>query len=595
MTATRRNAAGSRGDPSEDARRLLRPGRSDPADLRHDLLLLAGLALLLLATGLGLRDPWPADEPRFALIARDMVATGQWLFPHVGGDLYQDKPPLFFWSIAAFYSLTGTLRVAFLLPSLLAGIGTVLLTYDLGRRAWSRETGLAAALLLLVSAQLVIQARVAQIDMLLTFFTTAALNGIGRHLLAGPDWRAYAAGGLAAGVGVITKGTGFLPCLLLLPFFALRRLGFSGLWPGAGGARWWLAPAAMLAGIALWLVPMLVAVWVAGDPRLAAYRDEILFEQTVTRYAAPWIHRAPWYYFVVNVIPALWLPGTLLLPWLVPRWRDAWRARDGRAWLFLGWIVLVVLFFSLSAGKRGVYVLPALPAFALAVGPYLAALLARIRVQQALFGLATCVAATAGGAALYLGLVRPALMATLADRFGVTSYAPLVLIAVAAGAALAWLRPARGAYGWAATLCIVTAVQGLWINPMINGSRSSREFAAAVEKAVPADVEFGFVAYREQYLLYLTREITNFGHRRTREGDQEASDAAYWLNASVGRVLVADDVRRAQCFRTAPARPLGQANGREWFLISPPADAACAARGHPEAAIVYRPPGPLDE
>ena len=83
------------------------------AALLRDLALLVGLGLLLIATGIGLRDPWPADEPRFALIARDMVASGNWLFPKVGGDLYPDKPPLFFWLISVFYLLTGSLSREF--------------------------------------------------------------------------------------------------------------------------------------------------------------------------------------------------------------------------------------------------------------------------------------------------------------------------------------------------------------------------------------------------------------------------------------------------------------------------------------------------
>ncbi len=578
-------------EPAADAARLLRPGHASRREVKRDLILLLCLGVVLLAPGLGLRDPWPADEPRFALIARDMVATGQWLFPQVGGDLYQDKPPVFFWSIATSYLASGSLRLAFLLPSLLAALATLLLVYDLGRRAWSREAGLSAALLLAVSVQFVIQARVAQIDMLLTFFTTAALYGIGRHLLAGPDWRAYAAGGLAAGIGVITKGTGFLPLLLLLPYFLLRRAGFTRLWNGPGGARWWLAPAAALAGIALWLLPMVVAVELSGDPRLAAYRDEILFQQTVTRYAASWAHHAPWYYFIVEVIPPLWLPGTLLLPWLVPRWRAAWRERDGREGLLLCWIVFVVLFFSASPGKRGVYVLPALPAFALAAGPFLAILWARRGVQRALFGLACLVPLATGAAVAYLGVLRPDKMAELAERYDVTSLAPLGLIAVASAAALLVLRPARGAYAWAAVLTLVTWVQGLWINPMINGARSGRDFVAAVEQAASPRSELGFLAYREQYLLYVTRPITNFGHRRVlREGDQEVDDAARWLNAAPGRELVVDDERRAQCFGAAPARPLGHANRRDWFLVSPPADEACAGRGDPEAVLVYVPP-----
>ena len=35
----------------------------------RDLMTLIGLAFLLIAAGMGLRDPWPADEPRFALAA----------------------------------------------------------------------------------------------------------------------------------------------------------------------------------------------------------------------------------------------------------------------------------------------------------------------------------------------------------------------------------------------------------------------------------------------------------------------------------------------------------------------------------------------
>src|SRR5690348_13455284 len=112
----------------------------------RDLLWLALALLVIIGTGIGIRDPWPADEPRFAAIARDMVATGEWLFPRVGGDLYQDKPPLFFWMLAACYAVFGSIRWSFLVPSFLAAGGILFLIYDFGRRLVSREAGLAAAL-----------------------------------------------------------------------------------------------------------------------------------------------------------------------------------------------------------------------------------------------------------------------------------------------------------------------------------------------------------------------------------------------------------------------------------------------------------------
>ena len=88
------------------------PAARAPFPWRDLVWILLALAVLV-ASGMGLRDPWPADEPRFAVVARDMVASGDWLFPRVGGDLYQDKPPLFMWLVAAALSVTGSLRLAF--------------------------------------------------------------------------------------------------------------------------------------------------------------------------------------------------------------------------------------------------------------------------------------------------------------------------------------------------------------------------------------------------------------------------------------------------------------------------------------------------
>jgi len=167
--------------------RLLRPGRASSRDTTLDLLLLTAFALLLMTPGLGLREPWAPDEPRFALVANDMLRSGDWLFPRVGGDLYADKPPVFFWLLAVAMSITGSLRAGFLLPSLLAGIGSTWLVYDLLRRVRGREAALAGGFVLLLTFQFTWQARQAQIDGVLCFFVTLSLYGLLRHLFAGPS------------------------------------------------------------------------------------------------------------------------------------------------------------------------------------------------------------------------------------------------------------------------------------------------------------------------------------------------------------------------------------------------------------------------
>ena len=381
--------------------RLLRPGRGSSRDVVVDLTWLLGLGLILMGAGIGLRDPWPADEPRFALVAQDMLRSSDWLIPRVGGDIYADKPPFYFWLMAAAMAATGSLRIGFLLPSLLAGLGTVVLVYDLLRRLRGREVALAGGLLLLLTFQFVWQARQAQIDATLCFLTTLSLYGLLRHLALGPARGWFLAGWAAAGLGVITKGVGFLPLLILVPFALLSRRG----WPTAARTGWLgiVGLLCMLAAIGVWLVPMLVASSAGGE--LAAYRDEILFQQTVTRYAEAWHHNEPFWYYLVSVIPVLWLPLIALVPWLWSRWRQAIRERDTVNVALLVWVLLVVLFFSSSSGKRGVYVLPAVPALAMAAAPWLPELLRTRGTRRLAFSLASLLAAVTAAAALSLALV----------------------------------------------------------------------------------------------------------------------------------------------------------------------------------------------
>jgi 4-amino-4-deoxy-L-arabinose transferase-like glycosyltransferase len=551
--------------------------------VRSDCLWLLGLGLLLIATGIGLRDPWPADEPRFALIARDMVLTGEWLLPHVGGVIYSDKPPLFFWLIALGLQATDSLRVAFLLPSLLSSLGCVLLTCDLARRLWNRETGVLAGLLLLLTVQFVWQARQAQIDATLCFWTTLSLYGLLRHLLLGPQWRWYVIGWVAAGFGVITKGVGFLPLLVLIPFALLRSPQWSPRLPGGTAAQWLLGPLAFMLAVSVWLAPVLIAA--QTDPALAAYRDEILFRQTIHRYANAWHHREPFWYFLVNVIPLMWLPLTALLPWLIPKWRDALRGRDLRIALLLSWVVLVVLFFSFSSGKRGVYVLPALPAVALACAPSAVELLRRSSVQRTLYAIAAAVTGVCAAVAGYLA-IRSDEGNEIAAHYGIDPLGPLLLMAGAAFLVCILARPRRGLVAFGGVLASVLLVVSFWLNPTMNSARSGADFMRRVERSVDPARELAIVSAKEQYLLNARRPIVHFGSRR-REEDQEAFDAARWLSRGSGRQLIVSSAIKDLCFTQTRQTPLGAANRTEWFLIEGSPDADCVQPGRPEAAFSY--------
>lgn len=528
-------------------------------------LLLAGAAVL--AAGLGLRDPWPADEPRFALIAKDMVESGEWLIPRVGGVLYPDKPPLFFWLVAVCYALTGSIAVAVLLPSFFAGLGVLWLVYDLARRLWTRRVGLWTGAALLATVQFPLQMKSGQIDGLLCFWTTLGLYGLARHLLLGPDWRWLAVAGAACGAGVITKGVGFLPFLVLLPWAYARLQGWP--LPDAGRSRsgWLLLPACFLAVVAAWLVPMLVVTTGSGDPDLLRYRDGILFTQTVTRYADAWGHiKPPWYLFT-HAAPWLWLPLTLLLPWLVPAWVRNLRERDAATLLLLGWVPLVLLFFSLSDGKRSLYIFPALPALILAAGPHLERVFARPGARRVVLAYALAFAVLPTAAGLY-GLAVPGIFGPLLEDGDAGASLALGLVAIGAAALAALLglgvRPA-------AACAAVTAV--LWLGlsfivyPRIDAVRSGRVIIDAAEKTLAPGEALAFAGWKEQLLLQWSRPAVHFGYRRDDE-DAEARDAAAWLALHPRYRLLLPERMAAACFDTARLSTLGKAHRSVWLLAS---------------------------
>lgn len=563
------------------------------SDYRRLFVLLMVIAAVILVAGMGLRDPWPADEPRFALIARDMAEGGHWLLPSVGGVLYPDKPPLHFWMVAALYAITGSLRISFLLPAFIGGLATLALVTDLGRRLWGERAGLWSGAVLLSLLQFPLQMKSGQLDGPLCFWTTLSLYGLCRHLLLGPDWRWYAFGGLAAGGGIITKGVGFLPYLVFLPWALALRGGWRLPRLGGRDRRWLWAPGLTLLLIAAWLVPMLIATH-GDDPELLAYRNNILFHQTVTRYANAWGHIKPPWYLWTHAMSWLWLPATALLPWLVPAWWRDLRARRNTALLVLGgWVVLVLLFFSLSAGKRSVYIFPAAPAFALIVAAYADRLVARVGVRRVVVAIALVLSLLIGGVGSY-GVMNPQEIrqwvpdAATAFRLSIS----LVGIGVAMAIAALFLARRRPLVALAATLALFWIALSVAVAPAINDIRSGKSIMRDVAAALAPANALALVAWPEQFILHAPGDVVHFGFRRN--PDAEMRDALSWLNADSDRRMLIAREQFSDCLPQQPPEALGVAHRRHWLLLGrEDVGPQCRdlARPAPELALRYEPPG----
>ncbi len=530
------------------------------------------IAFWVLAAGYGLRDPWPADEPRFVLVAKQMVESGDWLFPHRGQELYADKPPLFFWLLALCQQMIGSWRWSFLLPSLLSGMGTLWLAFDLGRRLWNPRAGLWAAIAILSALQFVYQFKHAQIDPALVFFTTLSFYGICRHVLLGPHWRWFWGGCFAAGLGVVLKGVGFLPLLALLPYALMRRRAWHGLSPSKSGQslRWGLGALTFFAAIALWFVPMLMAALHGGDPGHRAYLDDLLFKQTATRYAEAWHHRQPFWYFA-EIIALFWLPFSLALPWLWRDWREAWRRRDARVWLPLSWGLLVLLFFSLSPGKRDMYILPALPAFTLAAAPFADSLWLRPRFRMALWGFVLVLGLLlfAVGASALFG--HPKFATTFADERGLGMEVRwlwwlLAGLGAFALAGAAWWRPARAGSALAFALVALWTGYGLVVHPLLDATSSSRALMQQVRVLAGPGTEIGLIDWQEQNLLQAIGPVAEFGFRTSRAAQLQRAET--WLHAAPGRQLLVQASGDPECLRLDAGHALwvGVANRRVWWL-----------------------------
>lgn len=538
--------------------------------LTRPLAWVLAFALLYLALGIGLRNPWPSDEPRFALVAQEMLDTGQFWIPHRGGEPYPDKPPIYIWLTALAISVTGSVRLGFLLPSLLAAMGTLALVGDLARRLYGPRIAGFAVVALLASVQFVLQAKTAQIDMVLTFLTTLAAYGLLRHALLGPARGWWLAAWAAVGAGIITKGVGFLPLLLLPGWAWLARRG------KATPLRWrdvGLGLLTMIGVVALWGLPMIVMS--LSDAELAAYRDNILFRQTGQRYAASWHHHNPWYYYFVAVIPWAWLPLSLALPWAIPAWRRRIRRGDPRTTLLLSGVLLIVIFFSLSPGKRGVYILPALPLLAIAIAPLFPGLL-RGRILNLLAAVFLAMAGVALLAVAILGIADLPALARLAERHQVSPWYWWLLLGLAAIALVAGLGWRRGFVGLASWFVVFWVTWSTFGYLQLDRTRSPRELMTQVAATIGADAWVGMPNFDEEFLLQAQQPMVHFG-RETAAAAQLAQ-AFHWLNqAPAKRWMLIEQNRRPdlECAKLDQARDLGYQNGDDWWLIPGSAFAGC--------------------
>jgi 4-amino-4-deoxy-L-arabinose transferase-like glycosyltransferase len=483
----------------------------------HHVLLLAVAAALALPN-LGGPSLWDIDEGNNAEAAREMMESDNWVIPTFNYQLRVDKPALLYWLQIGAYQVCGVNEFAARLPSALAALITVLLTYELGRRMFNPATGLLAGLVLASAIAFCVAAHFANPDALLNACTVLTLLTFWHGFASNrPQW--FVLAGTWAGLAVLAKG----PVGLVLP---AAVVGLFLLWSRRLHALW--DRRLLLAGLAFALVALPWYAWVSVDTK-AAFLRGFLEKHNVGRYVhAMENHRGPVYYYLGVLVVGL-------APWSAFLGPAAWYALGKRArqdetasavgdglplaYRFLWcWIAVYLIFFSLAATKLPNYILPVYAPTAVLLARFLDrwrcgslqvpnwALRAAL-ASLAVMGLGIDIGLRVAGGAVTLPGVHTRTLSGLDDW----AFLGALLIAGAVGAA--WFvrrRQRTGAVVWVAGMALVfVSLLAAWGSNAVDQHKAPRALVRAAGVCqTDHEVRVGCYGYFQPSLVfYCRREV----------------------------------------------------------------------------------------
>lgn len=462
--------------------------------LDRPALVLCALFCLMIA-GLGLRPFSTPDEGRYVEIPREMVASGEWIVPHLNGLPYFEKPPLVYWIQACALKCFGGSPFAMRLPLVLVAFLGCLIVYAFVRAHQGARAALLSAMILGLSPLYFYLSRFLVLDLFLSVFMTAALLSffMATQRPAGIYSVLY---GVFLGLAVLTKGlVGLvLPGGVILIWIVLGR-------------HWHLLYRAFhpLALMSFAIVAVPWHLWV--HMRNAHFGWFYFIHEHFLRYTTS-VHSRfqPWWFFIPTIILGFF-------PWIVwgknilRRQEGAPLKRNLNTFLWV-WIGVIVTFFSLSQSKLIPYILPIFPPLAMLVGSCLTRKVDESRgIQDAtapwVYGVLCCVMGLAIWGARYFGIIQ------VTGGLDVNELLTALLSVLGAlflwqGTWTLWRRPKGGAL-----LARVFGFQVIFlgflivIDPLVQRYRSCEELAHLMNAQNPkaSVVVFGF--YPQDLPVYL--------------------------------------------------------------------------------------------
>lgn len=343
---------------------LTKPFWSRPAVLW----LLVILVSIIWFAALDTRTLVPTDEGRYAEMAREMAATGDWVTTRLNGIKYFEKPPLQIWMTALTFKLFGLGEWQARLWTGFCGFAGILFTGIAAARVAGRDVGVMAASILASCAFWAVGGHVSSLDMSLAGAMTLALCGL---LLAQttPHLRSRAAWMLAcwAGMGIAVMSKGLvgiaLPGLVLIAYTLVAR--DWTIWKRLH----------LLSGLAVFCL-ITVPWFVLVSIRNPEFPHFFFIHEHFQRFTSD-IHRreGPWHYFMpfllIGLLPWVSVFMQSMLAATRPSEPSAGSSTFNVRKLLLVWSITIFVFFSSSGSKLPAYIMPVFPALAMLIALYL--------------------------------------------------------------------------------------------------------------------------------------------------------------------------------------------------------------------------------
>ncbi len=302
-------------------------------------------------------DLWAPDEPRYAEVAREMLAEDNWIIPHLNNRIYYEKPPLFFAMIALFGKFLGGLDVGTVrLPVIFLSLAILAYLFKYLRKKFNWYFALLTGLILATTGQYFWLSMRVNLDIPLVFSTTIAALLL-FELIDGnkKQFKKSFIAFLLMGLAVLFKSPiSLLPVAVIIIYALIEKKATS-----LKNINW-------LSGMLIFFLPAVIWVVLATNEAGYSYFKITVIDQLIGYSTGSQGHPNPIYYYLIN-FPLQALPWSIFLP---SSFYYLYKFRKELPPLIrysLVWFISIFIIFSLVGSKRGVYLLQIYPPFAIII------------------------------------------------------------------------------------------------------------------------------------------------------------------------------------------------------------------------------------